>query len=106
MLKMIPNHEIMDENSPEASLVILEEIQRTRSMTPTARLNKLEMSAKPANLKSWRAPIIEIERGQELSPDHLKRLDDLKDQAKAAGWNERLGPYVVEVIKAQERQNE
>ena len=66
-------------------------------MINKTRLNKLEQRATPDN--NWQVPIVEVVKGSENDPDHIKRLDDLRDRAKAAGWVR--GPYVVEVIKSQ-----
>jgi len=67
-------------------------------MANKTRLKKLEKMMVPQLVSNWMAPMIEIERGKESDPDHLKRMDNIRTEAEAAGWNGR-GPYMVEVIK-------
>ena len=47
-----------------------------------------------------RQPVmVEIEKGQENNPEHLKKMAEIKERA---GWNGG-GPYVIEVILNHDR---
>jgi len=73
--------------------------ERLEAMTIKKRLDKLEQKAKPGRV--WNPPRVEIKKGQEDSPDHLKKLAEIKAQAEAAGWDGK-SPYIIEVIKTRE----
>ena len=67
-------------------------------MTIKARINKIEKLTRPDNINTWQPPFIEVEKDQENSPDHLRRLAKIEAEAEAAGWTPAAGPYVIQII--------
>jgi len=58
------------------------------------RIDRLEKTIKP-NKSRWNPPKIEVEKGHEQDPEHLKRLAEIGAQAEAAGWTKADGPAVI-----------
>ena len=64
-------------------------------MTNKERIDRLEKTVKP-NKSRWNPPKIEVEKGHEQDPEHLKKLAEILEQAKAAGYTGADGgAYVV-----------
>jgi len=63
-------------------------------MTNKERIDRLEKTIKP-NKSRWNPPKIEVEKGHEQDPEHLKRLAEIGAQAEAAGWTKADGPAVI-----------
>jgi len=58
------------------------------------RIERLEKTVKP-NKSHWNPPRLDVEKGQEQSPAHLKKLAEIGAQAEAAGWTKADGPAVI-----------
>jgi len=69
-----------------------------RLLWDMAALAKLSKALKIEKRARWKPAMVEIEKGQENSPEHLKKLAEIKEHAERCGWDEKSGPYVFEVI--------
>lgn len=59
-------------------------------------LRRLEKQVGQPNAPYWDAPIVEIRPGDSVE-DADARLDAVRKEAEAAGWEPSMGPYVIEV---------
>jgi len=70
-------------------------------MTNKERIDRLEKTVKP-NKSRWNPPRLDVEKGQEQSPAHLKKLAEIGAQAEAAGCKDGDISVIVFVLDREE----
>ena len=65
------------------------------------RIDRLEKTVKP-DKSHWNPPRVDVEKGHEQDPEHLKRLAEIGAQAEAAGCKDGDISVIVFVLDREE----